>query len=80
MNITEAILNATEKSTVSKKLLSFNLISLRIAKPGIIDKKKKTAASLRRGMSSEIAIFAKKVEIGIIIRVFLNIDHPCKIP
>jgi hypothetical protein len=59
--------------------LSFNLISLRTAKPGIIDKNKKTAVSLKRGISSEIAIFAKKVENGIIIRVFLNTHHPCKI-
>jgi hypothetical protein len=42
-----------------------------MANPGINDRKIKTAISLKIGMSNKIAIFAKKVIIGITIMTFL---------
>ena len=42
-----------------------------MANPGINDRKIKTMISLRIGMSNKIAIFAKKVIIGITIMTFL---------
>ena len=47
--------------------------SLRRANPGINDRKVKTMISLRIGISSKIAIFAKKVIMGITIKNFLII-------
>ena len=68
------MLSPTEKRTVSRKVVAFNLNSLRKAKPGINDKKTKTVVSLRIGMFKKIAMFAKKVIIGIIIRAFLMLS------
>jgi hypothetical protein len=71
MNITNAILRATEKRILSRKLISFSLNSLRRANPGINDRNIKTMTSLRIGISNKIAMFAKKVIMGITIITFL---------
>lgn len=70
VKVTDAILKPTEKRIVSKKLISFILRSLRIANPGINDRKTKTMISLRAGIFSKIARLAKRVIIGIIIKTF----------
>ena len=71
INIRKARLRATEKSIVSRKLSSFSLKSLRMANPGMNDMKIKTMISLKIGMLNKIAIFAKKVIIGMSIKTFL---------
>jgi hypothetical protein len=65
------MLRATEKRNVSRRLVSFSLNSLRMANPGMNDRKTKTMISLKIGMSNKIVIFARKVIIGITIMIFL---------
>ena len=73
-NTTTATLKPTDVKIISRNEIPFNLSRLIAANPGMKVRKTKTAIPLMKGISSQIAILAKIVKIGII-----NSNHFTKI-